>query len=120
MKEYAMKKMYMKNKSEIKRNKEQTDLVYNFIKKTGNNGVLKIYGSQYKEIDDNTLDDNNNDNSTKENKNYEYNFYVLMELADIDWEKEINNRKISKNYYTEGELYKIMRQLIKTFSDKIS
>ena len=117
MKEYAMKKMYMKNKSEIKRNKEQTDLVYNFIKKTGNNGVLKIYGSQYKEIDDNTLDDNNNDNSTKENKNYEYNFYVLMELADIDWEKEINNRKISKNYYTEGELYKIMRQLIKTFSE---
>ena len=109
-KEYAMKKMYMKNKSEIKRNKEQTDLVYNFLKKTGNNGVLKIYGSQYKEIDDTTEEN-------KENKNYEYNFYVLMELAEIDWEKEINNRKLSKNYYTEGELYKIMRQLIKTFSE---
>ena len=102
-KEYAMKKMFLKTKAEIKRNKEQTDLVYNFLKKTGNNGVVKIYGSQYKEIEDN-------------NKNYEYNFYVLMELADIDWEKEINKRKLSKNYYTEGELYKIMKQLIKSFS----
>ena len=27
-----------------------------------------------------------------------------------DWEKEINKRKISKNYYTEGEIYKIMLQ----------
>ena len=109
-KEYAMKKMYMKNKSEIKRNKEQTDLVYNFLKKTRNNGVVKIYGSLSKEIDENTEEN-------KENKNYEYNFYVLMELAEIDWEKEINNRKQAKNFYTEGEIYKIMRQLIKTFSE---
>jgi serine/threonine protein kinase len=105
-----MKKMYMKNKSEIKRNKEQTDLVYNFLKKTRNNGVVKIYGSLSKEIDENTEEN-------KENKNYEYNFYVLMELAEIDWEKEINNRKQAKNFYTEGEIYKIMRQLIKTFSE---
>ena len=109
-KEYAMKKMYMKNKSEIKRNKEQTDLVYNFLKKTRNNGVVKIYGSLSKEIEENT-------EKNKENKNYEYNFYVLMEVAEIDWEKEINNRKQAKNFYTEGEIYKIMRQLIKTFSE---
>ena len=109
-KEYAMKKMFLKTKAEIKRNKEQTDLVYNFLQKTGNNGVVKIYGSQYKEIEDQDKGDN-------DNKNYEYNFYVLMELAEIDWEKEINKRKISKNYYTEGEIYKIMRQLIKSFSE---
>ena len=107
-KEYAMKKMFLKTKAEIKRNKEQTDLVFNFLKKTGNNGVVKIYGSQCKEIED---------QDKSENKDYEYNFYVLMELADIDWEKEINNRKLSKNYYTEGEIYKIMRQLIKAFSE---
>ncbi len=105
-----MKKMFLKTKAEIKRNKEQTDLVYNFLQKTGNNGVVKIYGSQYKEIEDQDKGDN-------DNKNYEYNFYVLMELAEIDWEKEINKRKISKNYYTEGEIYKIMRQLIKSFSE---
>jgi serine/threonine protein kinase len=110
-KEYAMKKMFLKTKAEIKRNKEQSDLVYNFLKKTGNNGVVKIYGSQYKETEDDQDKDNNDD------KNNGYTFYVLMELAQIDWEKEINKRKISKNYYTEGEIYKIMRQLIKSFSE---
>ena len=110
-KEYAMKKMFLKTKAEIKRNKEQTDLVFNFIKKTRNNGVVKIYGSQCKEIEEQDKSDNNN-----ENKSYEYNFYILMELAQIDWEKEINKRKITNNYYTEGEIYKIMRQLIKAFS----
>ena len=108
-KEYALKKMFLKTKAEIKKNKEQTDLVYNFLKKTGNNGVVKIYGCQYKSTEDNTKD-------KTDKKTYEYNFYVLMELAEIDWEKEINKRKLSKNYYTEGEIYKIMRQLIKSFS----
>ena len=109
-KEYAMKKMFLKTKAEIKRNKEQTDLVFNFLRKTRNNGVVKIYGSQCKEIEDQVKTEN-------EDKNYEYNFYILMELAEIEWEKEINKRKVSKNYYTEGEIYKIMRQLIKAFSE---
>ena len=98
-KNYAMKIMILKNKNEIKRNKIQTDLVYNFLKKTNNKGVIQVYGSQCNKINDN-----------------EYNFYVLMELAEIDWEKEIKKRKQIKNYYTEGELYEITRQLIKTFA----
>ena len=98
-KNYAMKKMILNNKSEIKKNIEQTNLVYNFLKKTDNKGVIKVYGSQCNKINDN-----------------EYNFYVLMELAEIDWEKEIKKRKQLKNYYTEGELYEITRQLIKTFA----
>jgi serine/threonine protein kinase len=96
---YAMKKMILKKKEEIKKNNDQTNLVYNFLKKTHNKGIIKIYGSQC-----NTINDK------------EYNFYVLMELAEIDWEKEIKKRKQLKNYYTEGELYEITRQLIKTFS----
>ena len=98
-KHYAMKKMILKNKNEIKKNKIQTDLVYNFLKKTNNNGIIKVYGSQCNKVNEN-----------------EYNFYVLMELAEIDWEKEIKKRKQLKNYYTEGELYEITRQLIKTFA----
>ncbi len=97
-KNYAMKKMILKKENEISRNKIQTDLVHNFLKKTNSNGVIKIYGSQCKKI------------------NNEYNFYVLMELAERDWEKEIKERKESKKYYTEGELYEITRQLIKTFA----
>ena len=81
-KKYAMKKMILKNENEITRNKIQTDLVHNFLKKTNSKGVIKIFGSQCKKI------------------NNEYNFYVLMELAERDWEKEIKERKDSKQYYT--------------------
>ena len=98
-KNYAMKKMILKNKVEIKKNKDQTDLVYHFLKKTHNKGVIQVYGSQCNKVNDS-----------------EFNFYVLMELAEIDWEKEIKKRKQLKNYYTEGELYEITRQLIKTFA----
>ena len=34
-----------------------------------------------------------------------------MELANIDWEKEIKKRKENKDYYTEGELFDILKQL---------
>ena len=96
---YAMKKMILRNKEEIKKNKEQTDLVYDLVQQTKTKGVIKIYGAQCIKI-----------NSA------EYHFYVLMELAEIDWEKEIKKRKENKNYYTEGELFEILKQLIKTFS----
>jgi len=42
--------------------------------------------------------------------------YVLMELANIDWEKEILNRQKTFNYYTENQLLSIMSSLIKTFA----
>ena len=96
---YAMKKMILRNKIEIKKNQDQTDLVYDLVKQTNIKGVIKVYGAQCIKI-----------NSA------EYHFYVLMELAEIDWEKEIKKRKESKNYYTEGELFDILKQLIKTFA----
>ena len=39
-----------------------------------------------------------------------------MELAEKDWEKEINMRKKSSDYYSETELVNIMTQLVKTLS----
>ena len=39
-----------------------------------------------------------------------------MELAEIDWEKEIKKRKDNKKFYTEGELFEILKQLTTTFS----
>ena len=39
-----------------------------------------------------------------------------MELAEIDWEKEIKKRKEKKQYYSEGELFNILKQLVSTFS----
>ena len=39
-----------------------------------------------------------------------------MELAGNDWEKELNDRKISQRYYSEYELLNIARQLIQTLA----
>ena len=40
-----------------------------------------------------------------------------MELAFTDWEEEIKKRYENKNYYTEGQLIQILKNLIKTFSE---
>ena len=40
----------------------------------------------------------------------------IMELAQWDWEQEINIRKKLKKYYSEKELFSITKQLIKTLS----
>ena len=94
-----MKKMILRNKIEIKKNQDQTDLVFNLVKQTNIEGVIKVYGAQCIKI-----------NSA------EFHFYVLMELAETDWEKEIKKRKQKKKFYTEGELFDILKQLTKTFA----
>ena len=96
---YAMKKMILRSKIEIQKNQDQTNLVYDLIKKTKTKGVIKLYGAQCIKV-----------------TSAEYHFYVLMELANIDWEKEIKKRKEKKEYYTEGELFDILKQLTSTFA----
>ena len=43
--------------------------------------------------------------------NTTYVLYVLMDLADKDWEVEINERLKQKKFYTENELISILKQL---------
>ena len=97
-KKYAMKKEIIKGSESLKKNREKTKIVTNFIKKTGCKGVIKIYGDLYKK------------------KGNEYYYYVLMEIAERDWEKELFERQKYKKYYSEKELFLIMNQLIKTLS----
>ena len=98
-KKYAMKKMILRTMDELSLNQEKTQLLFNFIKKTNSNGVIKLYGDQCVQKND-----------------AEYIYYVLMELASIDWEKEIKKRSESKKYYSEGELMQILNQLITSFA----
>jgi len=98
-KKYAMKKMILRTMDELSLNQEKTQLLFNFIKKTNSNGVIKLYGDQCVQKND-----------------AEYIYYVLMELANIDWENEIKKRSESKKYYTEGELNQILNQLITSFA----
>ena len=95
---YAMKKEIIKGSESLKKKKEKTKIVTNFIKNTGSKGVIKIYGDLVKK------------------KGSEYHYYVLMEIAEKDWEKELFERQRYKQYYEEKELFTIMKQLVKTLS----
>ena len=98
-KKYAMKKMILRTMEELNINQEKTNILFNFIKKTHCNGVIKLYGDQ-----------------CEQKNEAEYIYYVLMELANIDWESEIKKRSETKKYYTEGELMEILNQLISSFA----
>ena len=98
-KKYAMKKMILRTMEELNINQEKTNILFNFIKKTNSNGVIRLYGDQ-----------------CEQKNEAEYIYYVLMELANIDWENEIKKRSESKKFYTEGELMEILNQLISSFA----
>ena len=95
---YAMKTMYTQNKENILYIKEKTKLIIDFQKKTNCDGLIKIFGDTYIKNGE------------------EYYYYIIMEIAERDWEKEITRRKCKMLYYSERELFLIMSQLIKTLS----
>ena len=97
-KNYAMKEMSFLTEDNIFYLKERVQFILDFNKKCDCNGLIKIFG----------------DCSLKKGTKYYY--YEIMELADRDWEQEIKIRKEKSNFYTEKELFDIMRQLIKTLS----
>ena len=95
---YVMKIIKTQNKENITIIKETIRMIINFEQKTKCDGLIKIYGDSY----------------TKKGEDYYY--YEIMELAEKDWEKEINIRKRNMKYYSEWELFNIMDQLVKTLS----
>ena len=99
-KKYAMKKELIKTNEAVNKSRQKIKLMNDFIKKTKSQGVIKIYGNLIK----------------KEKNEHDFYYYILMELADKDWEKEINDRKKCNTYYTEKELFIIMSQLINTLA----
>ena len=97
-KRYAMKEMIFQSSDNIIYLKERLKNIVDFQKKSKCDGIIKTYG----------------DCSVKKNEQYFY--YEIMELAERDWEKEINIRKKGFDYYSEKELINIMAQLVKTLS----
>ena len=95
---YAMKIMFTRNKDDIVFLQENIHLIIDFQEKTKCDGIITIYGDSY----------------CKKENDYEY--YEILELAERDWEKEINLRKQDLKYYTEWELFGIICQLVKTLS----
>ena len=115
---YAMKKEILNEFEEVKKRKINCKIIQNFVKKTGNKGVINLYGNlcfkNKNKINITTKNIYNDD--VKNIKFNEYIYYELMEKAERDWDKEINVRSQYQLYYTEKEIMNIIHQLILTLS----
>ena len=96
---YAMKKIVATNQSDIEDLQHEYDILDDVIKSGKKIDLVSIIGKQNKQLDPTT-----------------FVLYVIMDLADCDWEKELEKRKKKNKYYSEKELFKILFNLIKTFS----
>ncbi len=98
---YAMKKLKLKSLEKLKEFHGKVKIVKDLLKKTNHYGFVKIYG--YKIVQVNSYE-------------LSYNYYIIMELGERDWEKEIKLRLVHQKYYSEYELFQIINQLVKTLS----
>ena len=98
---YALKKIIAVSDKDIKSIKKEYQILFDIQSKLneGNNkiNIVNIYGLSTKKLDPTT-----------------YAMYVLMELGNNDWEKEILERQKIGKYYTEEELMNILYALIST------
>ena len=98
---YAMKKLDIQSTEELNEFRSKVKIVDELYKKTKNSGFVKIFADKI---------------VTLYNQPICYNYYIIMELGDRDWEKEIQLRLLHQKYYSEYELYQIIYQLVKTLS----
>ena len=96
---YALKKININNKLELKENQDEYDLILKITKEYPDLKVINIYGVEIKNLDQ-----------------YNTVMYVLMEAANYDWEKEIIKRCTTHEFYKENQLMKILKDLVKTFA----
>ena len=112
-----MKKEILNDLEDVQKRKKNCKIIQNFVKKTGSQGVINLYGNLcFKNKNKVNLITNNFDNDVKNIKVNEYIYYELMEKAERDWDKEINVRSQYQLFYKENELIKIINQLITTLS----
>ena len=89
-KKYAIKKIIARSVNEIDSFTKEFELVYS----CDHPNIMKIYGISIRILDSTT-----------------YALYVLMEIAQSDWDKEIKKRLKKRKKYNETELVNIIREL---------
>ena len=92
---FALKKIIAHDVHEVKKIQKEFELVYSH----SHENIMKIFNIEYKCLDFST-----------------YSVYVLMELANSDWNIEIKKRSEKKQYYKESELISILKQLVNALS----
>ena len=98
-KNYAMKIINLKYLEDIQDTQKKLKIVEDFLKDTQCPGIIKTYGSLYEKIGIE-----------------EYKYYILMELAQTDWEEEIKYRSKHNLYYSEDEIFNMIQQLVQCFA----
>jgi len=96
---FALKKITINDKIELKENKEEYNLIINLTKEFPDLKIINIYGIEIKKLD-----------------KYNTVMYILMEAAKYDWEKEIMKHFDSGNNYKEDHLLNILYDLVKSFA----
>lgn len=76
----CMKKLIISNQNNFDSLRNEYEIFTRYKHKN----ILDILGISEKKLDDTT-----------------FAFYILMEVPKTDWEKEINERELKKQYYTE-------------------
>ena len=94
LEQFALKKIVCRDYNELIKHKNELELNYSIRHKH----ILSLCGIQFKYLDETTSS-----------------IYVLMELAQIDWSKEIKRRMLAKKYYKEFEIVAILKQIIQGF-----
>ena len=94
---FAMKKIIACSVKEVEIIKSEYNILFGLSNLNIN--LIGIYGIETKKLDRTT-----------------YSINILMELAICDWEKEIVKRISNRNYYTQNELFLILKKLTNTFS----
>ena len=89
-KRYAMKKIIANDIDSLELYQKEFELAHH----EKHNSILDVKGTYIKCFDNTT-----------------YVLYVLMDLAERDWEMEITERQKRKKYYNEDELIAILKQL---------
>ena len=95
---FALKKLLANTIKEMEMLKSEYELLLGL--EGLNINLIHIYGIESKKLDKTT-----------------FVVYVLMELAQRDWEKEIANREKKNWYYSEEELIIILKNLVYTFAE---
>ena len=96
---FALKKITINDKIELKENKEEYNLIINLTKEFPDLKIINIYGIEIKNLD-----------------KYNTVMYILMEAAKYDWEKEIMKHFDSGHNYKEDHLLNILYDLVKSFA----
>ena len=98
--QFALKKIIIGDALELKENQDEYKLTWKLTKLNPELKIVKKYAIEIKKLD-----------------KYNLVMYVLMEAANCDWEQELINRQKDNAFYTELELFEILKSLVNTFAE---